>query len=100
MAFLLNDLFFPKVDPFTASLLSAFSLPPNVLNNFLANLIPVQMEFEEIKITSDELKQEMITKSNGRMTVPQIFIGDFHVGGCDDLYALESAGKLNNLLGK
>jgi glutaredoxin 3 len=42
----------------------------------------------------------MITKSNGRMTVPQIFIGDFHVGGCDDLYALESAGKLNNLLRK
>jgi glutaredoxin 3 len=58
------------------------------------------VEFEEIKITSDELKQEMITKSNGRMTVPQIFIDDFHVGGCDDLYALESAGKLNKLLGK
>jgi glutaredoxin 3 len=42
----------------------------------------------------------MIKKSNGRMTVPQIFIDDYHVGGCDDLYALESEGKLNKLLGK
>ena len=58
------------------------------------------VEFEEIKINSDELRQEMITKSGGRMTVPQIFIDDYHVGGCDDLYALESEGKLNKLLGK
>ena len=58
------------------------------------------VEFEEIKITSDELREEMIKKSNGRMTVPQIFIDDYHVGGCDDLYALESEGKLNKLLGK
>ena len=54
--------------------------------------------FEEIKITTDEQKQEMIKKANGRMTVPQIFIGDFHVGGCDDLYALESEGKLDKIL--
>jgi len=58
------------------------------------------VEFEEIKIISDELREEMIKKSNGRMTVPQIFIGDHHVGGCDDLYALEAEGKLNKLLGK
>ena len=37
----------------------------------------------------------MIERANGRMTVPQIFIGDVHVGGCDDLHALERAGKLD-----
>jgi len=56
--------------------------------------------FEEIKITTDEQKQEMIKKANGRMTVPQIFIDDYHVGGCDDLYALESEGKLDLILQK
>ena len=54
--------------------------------------------FTEIKITDEKIKNEMIKKSGGRMTVPQIFIGDFHVGGCDDLYALEAAGKLDELL--
>lgn len=54
--------------------------------------------FEEIKITSDEIRDEMMAKSAGRKTVPQIFIGDFHVGGCDDLYALEAEGKLDLLL--
>ena len=54
--------------------------------------------FTEIKITDEETKNEMMKKSGGRMTVPQIFIGDFHVGGCDDLYALEAAGKLDGLL--
>ncbi len=56
--------------------------------------------FKEIKITDDATKDEMIKKSGGRMTVPQIFIGDFHVGGCDDLYALDAAGKLDELLKK
>lgn len=45
-----------------------------------------------------ELRPTMIEKANGRTTVPQIFIGDKHVGGCDDLFALESAGKLDSLL--
>lgn len=45
-----------------------------------------------------ERRDEMITKSNGRTTVPQLFINDLHVGGCDDLYALEHQGKLNELL--
>ena len=40
----------------------------------------------------------MIERANGRTTVPQIFIGATHVGGCDDLYALEDAGKLDPLL--
>ena len=54
--------------------------------------------FKEIKIIDDVTKEEMIKRSNGRMTVPQIFINDYHVGGCDDLYALDAAGKLDSLL--
>lgn len=45
-----------------------------------------------------ELRDPMIERANGKSTVPQIFIGDTHVGGCDDLFALESAGKLDSLL--
>jgi glutaredoxin 3 len=45
-----------------------------------------------------ELRRQMIERSNGGMTLPQIFIGATHVGGCDDLYALESEGKLDLLL--
>lgn len=43
-------------------------------------------------------RSEMLSRSGGARTVPQIFIGDIHVGGCDELYALESAGKLDALL--
>lgn len=56
--------------------------------------------FEEIKVTNDKIKDEMIKKSNGRLTVPQIFINDYHVGGCDDLYSLEAEGKIDKLLEK
>jgi len=45
-----------------------------------------------------ERRAEMTQKSGGRRTVPQIWIGSRHVGGCDDLYALESAGELDPLL--
>lgn len=55
--------------------------------------------FSEIDITRDEaLQKEMVEKSGGRKTVPQIFIGGTHVGGADDLYALDSAGKLDAML--
>ncbi len=47
---------------------------------------------------SPDLKTEMIQKAGGRATFPQIFIGSTHVGGCDDLHALERAGKLDPLL--
>lgn len=43
-------------------------------------------------------RQEMIARANGRSTFPQIFIGQVHVGGCDDLYALDAAGRLDGLL--
>jgi glutaredoxin 3 len=45
-----------------------------------------------------EKRQEMIGKSNGGTTFPQIFIDDRHIGGCDDLHALDRAGKLDALL--
>jgi glutaredoxin 3 len=45
-----------------------------------------------------DLKAKMIERANGGYTVPQIFIGATHVGGCDDLYALDEAGKLDSLL--
>jgi len=54
---------------------------------------------EEVDIFMDEAaRNEMLAKSGGARTVPQIFIGDTHVGGCDELYALEKAGKLDPLL--
>ncbi len=56
------------------------------------------VEFTEIKVDGDRaIRQEMMAKS-GRHTVPQIWIGDTHVGGCDDLFALEHQGKLDKLL--
>lgn len=45
-----------------------------------------------------ELRQEMIARANGRTTFPQIFVGDTHVGGSDDLHALERQGRLDALL--
>ena len=57
------------------------------------------INFSEIDVWADpERKPEMIQRASGGRTVPQIFIGDTHVGGCDDLYALERAGKLDELL--
>lgn len=56
-------------------------------------------EFMEINIENDEAKRnEMLSKAQGRTTVPQIFIGSLHVGGCDDLFALHDEGKLEDLL--
>jgi len=53
---------------------------------------------EEVRVDLDpERRDEMVAKT-GRRTVPQIFIGDTHVGGCDDLHALDAAGKLMPLL--
>ena len=57
------------------------------------------ISFSEVDVLREPTrKAEMITRANGGRTVPQIFIGETHVGGCDDLYALERAGKLDGLL--
>ena len=58
------------------------------------------IEFTEYNIAKDEAKrEEMFKKSNGAKTVPQIFIGEHHVGGNAELQALDRTGKLNSLLG-
>ncbi len=55
--------------------------------------------YNEIDVGSDmDQREQMMKRSNGRMTVPQIFIGKTHVGGSDDLHALDRAGKLDPLL--
>lgn len=55
--------------------------------------------FQDLNIRTDPaLRDAMVAKSNGRQTIPQIFIGDQHIGGCDDLYALDAVGKLDQLL--
>jgi glutaredoxin 3 len=57
--------------------------------------------FTEINVSKDAKgRSEMAARANGRMTVPQIFIGSIHVGGCDDLYVLDQTGKLDVLLGR
>lgn len=57
------------------------------------------VNFSEIDVLAQpERKAEMVQRANGGRTVPQIFVGETHVGGCDDLYALERAGKLDSLL--
>jgi glutaredoxin 3 len=55
--------------------------------------------FEDIDVKADPAKRdEMLKKSGGKQTIPQIFINEQHIGGCDDLYALDAAGKLDGLL--
>lgn len=55
--------------------------------------------FSEIDVSgAPEKRQEMMARANGGYTVPQIFIGGTHVGGCDELHALERAGKLDPML--
>jgi len=55
--------------------------------------------YKEINVALDEVKrEEMLKKSNGKRTIPQIFIEDFHVGGYVELRALEKKGELDNLI--
>jgi len=57
-------------------------------------------DFLEISLTQEpHLRDRMVERANGGRTVPQIFINDAHIGGCDDLYALDSKGELDPLLG-
>jgi len=57
------------------------------------------VDFSEINVLADPgRKSEMVQRANGGRTVPQIFVGQTHVGGYDELYALERAGKLDPLL--
>ncbi len=59
------------------------------------------ISFKEINVGMNaKLRAEMIQRSGGGTSVPQIFIGDNHIGGCDDMMALEKSGKLDGLLAK
>jgi glutaredoxin 3 len=62
-------------------------------------LLRNNLEFNEIDVsTKNDLRDEMIKKANGRRTIPQIFFDDKHIGGYQELRALEKSGELNNLL--
>ncbi len=55
--------------------------------------------FKQIEITNNkELSMQMVERANGRTSVPQIFAGERHIGGCDDLYALDEKGELDRLI--
>lgn len=58
------------------------------------------VQFDEIDASARDVRAEMIQKAGGRTSVPQIWIGSDHVGGCDDLYALDRAGRLDMMLGR
>lgn len=58
------------------------------------------LQWDEVRIDLDPAERERMVARTRRTSVPQIFIGDTHVGGCDDLYALEEAGKLDLLLAR
>ncbi len=58
-----------------------------------------KVAFQEINIEGQpDLRRTMVARAGGRTSVPQIFVGETHVGGCDDLYALEDAARLDALL--
>jgi len=58
-----------------------------------------QQTFTEIDVTADRAgRQQMVSRADGRKTVPQIFINELHIGGCDELMALQRSGKLDALL--
>lgn len=55
--------------------------------------------YKEIPVDGDARQRDIMIERSGRHTVPQIFIDDYHVGGCDDLFELEAAGELDDRLG-
>jgi len=59
------------------------------------------VEYREISVDyGGEVREQMIVRANGRTTVPQIFIREHHVGGCDDLFALDRTGRLDELISR
>ncbi len=55
-------------------------------------------EIEKVRVDLDPARRQEMMEKTGQRTVPQIYIGDTHVGGCDELYALDHAGKLDPML--
>ena len=84
--------FMPKVEIYT-SMLCGYCYRAKRLLEAKA------VSFTEIDVSGDQVaRSKMVVRASGRMTVPQIFIGATHVGGYDELYALDRAGKLDPLL--
>ncbi len=81
-----------KVDIYTTSSCPFCERAKMLLKNKKAS-------FNELNAEDVDIRGEMIERSSGKKTVPQIFIGTEHIGGCDDLYALDREGKLDKKLG-
>ena len=82
-----------KIEIYTTSICPFCHAAKKLLNEKGAN-------FSEISLSQEpHLRDRMVERANGGRTVPQIFINDAHIGGCDDLYALDSKGELDPLLG-
>ncbi len=81
-----------EVTIYTRQLCGYCSAAKNLLSKLGAKFTEHDASFDP------ELRSEMVKRSGGASTFPQIFIGDIHVGGCDDLFAMERAGKLDALL--
>jgi len=82
----------PAIDIYTSPLCGYCHAAKRLLN-------AKGVTFNEIDVlVQPDRKAEMMQRSNGGRTVPQIFINDQHIGGCDDLYALDQQGKLDPLL--
>lgn len=65
----------------------------------LSTLKAKDADFTEINAGNDPAQRQVMMEKSGRSTFPQIFIGDRHIGGCDDMMALDRQGKLDELLG-
>ena len=88
----LGVIFMNKVEIYTGNLCGFCTAAKRLLDKKGAN-------FSEINIHNDKEKRaEMMQRSNGGRTVPQVFINNIHVGGCDELYDLENMGHLDKLL--
>ncbi len=85
--------------PATASV-EIFTLPTCGFCHAAKRLLASKnVAFREIDVSGDnELRRALTVRANGRTTLPQIFINDAHIGGCDDLHALDHEGKLDRLL--
>ena len=82
----------PKIEIYTSPICGFCHRAKGLLNS-------KNVEFEDIDVMMNRTrKAEMVERAGGRTSVPQIFIDGEHVGGCDDLYALEMSGKLDPML--
>jgi glutaredoxin 3 len=63
-----------------------------------ALLTQKKLAFNQINVDDDAKSRQEMTRRSGRRSVPQIFIGEKHIGGCDDLFALDGSGELDRLL--